>query len=366
MYAAFRVGFRWVFGLIGNLRQRLVSSPDINIRAWHSSHDGFGCPCILGPFGYPEIRKLYSRVVFFLAKRVCSTQSGLWRVCSVTRARRQNLSSVPSRVGFRWLFDSSGICETTFWSVQAPSTINIRHDMLPIMAIEGFCHALHGACRLSLNSEAQLGVCKLGRSADSRLCGAAEDVKRANTTSYYACLRVGFSLGLVMRLSQCRVLDDLLITPHITIICVSPSERLDTIHGIVYLSLDAVMLELDSENNSGAAFQKKIPESLLGSLHDLSLRFGATSLVKQCHGLIARSHKVIHCGLSHLWSFIEGHAQKDVGLRVADSHTGNHREDDFRSLGGEAFKPNRRHKDEAIIFAQFDFKISIKEVSGRL
>ncbi|GKD79145.1 hypothetical protein Tco_1341766, partial [Tanacetum coccineum] len=44
----------------------------------------------------------------------------------------------------------------------------------------------------------------------------------------------------------------------------------------------------DSENNSGAAFQKKIPESLLGSLRDLSLRFGATSLEKQCEEAIER------------------------------------------------------------------------------
>ncbi|GJV08974.1 hypothetical protein Tco_1346630 [Tanacetum coccineum] len=28
-------------------------------------------------------------------------------------------------------------------------------------------------------------------------------------------------------------------------------------------------------------------------------------------------------------SFIKGHTAKGVGLRVADSHTGNHREDDF-------------------------------------
>ncbi|GJS48849.1 hypothetical protein Tco_0598970 [Tanacetum coccineum] len=49
-----------------------------------------------------------------------------------------------------------------------------------------------------------------------------------------------------------------------------------------------VNLIQDSENNSGAAFQKKIPESLLGSLHDLSLRFGATSLEKQCEEAIKR------------------------------------------------------------------------------
>ncbi|GKC94273.1 hypothetical protein Tco_1159715 [Tanacetum coccineum] len=36
--------------------------------------------------------------------------------------------------------------------------------------------------------------------------------------------------------------------------------------------------------------------------------------------------------LKHLMSFSEGHTPKGVGLRVADSHTGNHRKDDFMPL----------------------------------
>ncbi|GKD65690.1 hypothetical protein Tco_1307798, partial [Tanacetum coccineum] len=39
-----------------------------------------------------------------------------------------------------------------------------------------------------------------------------------------------------------------------------------------------------------------------------------------------------HMLMRPLPAFIEGHTQEDVGIRVADSHTSNHREDDFRPL----------------------------------
>ncbi|GJR57153.1 hypothetical protein Tco_1499315 [Tanacetum coccineum] len=140
-YAAFRVGFRWVFGLIGNLRQRLVSSPDINIRAWHSSHDGFGaCHAYLGMSVILEL----GSATRCLASGCCPV--GLWRVCSVTRARRQSLRMLPSEWVFVGSLDSSGICNNVWCQAR---TSAYGHGMLPMMVLGLVMHTW--ACRLSLN-----------------------------------------------------------------------------------------------------------------------------------------------------------------------------------------------------------------------